>query len=1248
MKIELIRGRNICSLEEDFTIDLMAEPLVSAGLFAISGPTGSGKSSILDTICLALYNKTPRSVVGDDNKVNNDQITSKDPRNLLRRGAVEGFAEVQFIGVNGLRYRSRWSVRRARNKIQRDLQAVMLKLWLINEHDIEEELSGTSTETLSKIVSLTGLSFDQFTRAVMLAQNEFATFLKANENDKAALLEKLTGAEQFATISKTIFDRHSEAKNRLADVNNSVIGFPILTHEEVEETTHHITHETEQLKEATLHQATFQKEFDWLKRKEQFEIEEKSALFKQNSALAAYESAAPRREKATIIEESATGRGILKNLKVTEKEIAEHRDQLQIISKKIQQLGINKIALDEVYKLKNAGMVAAQVALTHAEPQLKKATELDVEIRTKTKADTQLTARVNLLKQEIARGQNEQTELQSQLNKQELNLTELKEWFVKHSTHETLIPDSALIAAELERWNQHRQEVIDVKAELDATQLMLVKINEADTQYEKEVRDLTEATNKIEQELTQVKTALSEFKKEATHQKLNLQRLQSTAITEASGVVRMLDSKSSEWRNKNQEKSDKEKELTQIEQEKPIVAEQLIVATSKLEAINEAYERAFLATSATVEELRESLQVGEACPVCGSKEHPRAHTGSNSHLHHVLQELKLTRNQHEAEVNELRAKENSLKQASLVLNQDIGIVTSSMDQLQNDIILNRNLLQEKIAPAKELLSETQELTLYSLQQLSDILVAQMRESEAIVKRIEVLENKERNYHTDLQRSNTQLSSLTNSRNENKQRLMIGEANRNTHKKKEIELDQLLGNLKEEITGRIGRFFTPEQWESDPKQFANSLRTLATNWRSKNATMNELEIAIQNLKQPLSLINQELAQSLATHEQQLQLLSDANGELNQLRKERIGYFNGEAPDKVRDMFNVTITLHNQQVEQSQRDVATCQQEISSLQGAITQLHETLQKQTDRVVADKDSFDTWLAAFNQDRSQPITATDLSTLYEVEESWLKGEKEQLKQLDTACIDLNATLAAAKGQLTTHLELPEAILDLGITVESISEKQKHANEQLEKLRDQLAHQRAKLTLHEENLKKRAGLQQDIEKLEVVVSNWAKLNEDFGSATGDKFRKLAMGFTLDNLLMHTNHHLEQIWNRYAISRKSDSLLLHVIDRNMCDELRPITTLSGGETFIVSLALALGLSSLASDRMHIETLFIDEGFGSLDSETLQMAMDALQQLHVQGRKVGVISHVQEMIEQIGVGIEVEKLGNGGSRIKIKG
>ena len=180
------------------------------------------------------------------------------------------------------------------------------------------------------------------------------------------------------------------------------------------------------------------------------------------------------------------------------------------------------------------------------------------------------------------------------------------------------------------------------------------------------------------------------------------------------------------------------------------------------------------------------------------------------------------------------------------------------------------------------------------------------------------------------------------------------------------------------------------------------------------------------------------------------------------------------------------------------------------------------------------------------------------------------------------------------------------------------------------------------------ASFEKELTEKGALSENWKKLNEMFGSADGTKFKVLAQGYTLDALLAYANKHLQELSKRYEIQRIPDTLALQVVDLDMLEEIRTVHSLSGGESFLVSLALALSLSSLSSNRMKVESLFIDEGFGSLDIDTLRIAMDALERLQTQGRKIGVISHVAEMAERIATQIQVIKTVNGKSRIEIIG
>ena len=163
------------------------------------------------------------------------------------------------------------------------------------------------------------------------------------------------------------------------------------------------------------------------------------------------------------------------------------------------------------------------------------------------------------------------------------------------------------------------------------------------------------------------------------------------------------------------------------------------------------------------------------------------------------------------------------------------------------------------------------------------------------------------------------------------------------------------------------------------------------------------------------------------------------------------------------------------------------------------------------------------------------------------------------------------------------------------------------------------------------------------------KLNEMVGSASGDKFAKFAQGITLDQLIYLANKHLQILSPRYELQRSSDSsklLEIEIIDSFQGDVVRPVSTLSGGESFIVSLSLALGLSALASQKISIDSLFLDEGFGTLDSDSLELALNALNQLQSSGKMVGVISHVEVLKERIPLQIRVMPKGDGTSGLDL--
>jgi exonuclease SbcC len=261
----------------------------------------------------------------------------------------------------------------------------------------------------------------------------------------------------------------------------------------------------------------------------------------------------------------------------------------------------------------------------------------------------------------------------------------------------------------------------------------------------------------------------------------------------------------------------------------------------------------------------------------------------------------------------------------------------------------------------------------------------------------------------------------------------------------------------------------------------------------------------------------------------------------------------------------------------------------------------------------------------------------------AWAEAEARALAAIDDDVARATGAREASRAALDAHGLPPEvdatnaqeALAEASATVQALDTERGALDQQL---RDDDA-LRAAAT----------GIEADLHRAMEHEDRAARLNVLIGSADGKRFRTFAQSLTLEALLLAANEHLSTLAPRYRLRRAEvarEPLELLVVDRDLADELRPVASLSGGETFLVSLALALGLSSLASDRLRIDSLFIDEGFGTLDPETLEIALSTLDALQSEGRQVGIISHVQGIGERIGARVLVERVGGGASRVRV--
>ena len=955
MKILAIRLKNLTSIEGTVEVDFTAEPLCSAGIFAISGPTGAGKSTLLDALCLALYDKAPRFAASVESvnlaDVGDNRINQSDVRNLLRRGTSDGYAEVDFLGVDGHRYRSCWSVRRTRNKVSGSLQPQMME---VKELDTGKEFQGTKKELLAQLVELIGLTYEQFTRTVLLAQNDFATFLKSKGAAKAELLEKLTGTGVYSFISQEVFARNKAAQEEVALIHNKMSVIELIPEEE---------------------QLALQKEKELLAEKRSEGIK---LLAEQNAQLNVVRSLKTQEELRT------------------KKQKEEQGEQARL-----------KTALD-ILASQEEGLVRFKAQWEAIQPDLKRARQLDVQIQSQQEGYIQSQQLLQAARKQVQeqdkrkRMVEEQLHLSYQTLRRLLNVAGTEDSLRLEQVEETLRQEEGNLSAGIET-NEKRLERLNAFGypSLAEEQVKLQK----ELARQQNIRQLTEA----------LKKAMSEIE------------------------------------HLEKEAADCSKELSERE-----------VA---LKTVQRLYENARMAVGKDVKALRRQLEEGEACPVCGSTSHP----------YHREQEVvdTLFRN----------------------MEQEYNAATAVYQQVNNrSIALQRDLAHQKM------------------------IAGQVRE---------------------------QLSAFQKE---------------STDTGNEEQIQQRLGELAKLILEYRNLY---AEWQRGDEE----IKKLRSHYEALRENVSRCRLAMQKV----SAANEQsvLLQNAAIAEQKrFEVIEKA---LDTLRRERSGLLKGKSADEAEAAVARREGELNLALEKARKEVETAQNGLSGLQGELKQIASSI-----------------------------------------------EELQVRQK----------------QIEFPEQLPEAI-----------KKQQEENLNTER---SLSIIEARLLQQAKNKAAVEQIAKELSEKQSVADRWAKLNKLIGSADGAKFKVIAQSYTLNLLLLHANKHLSYLSKRYKLQQVPDTLALQVIDCDMCDEIRTVYSLSGGESFLISLALALGLSSLSSNNLKVESLFIDEGFGSLDADSLRTAMEALEQLQMQGRKIGVISHVQEMSERISVQVQVHKKINGKSVLTVVG
>ncbi|OPZ15484.1 MAG: Nuclease SbcCD subunit C [Bacteroidetes bacterium ADurb.BinA261] len=1091
MKILKLKFKNINSLSGEHEIDFTQSVFTNEGLFAITGKTGAGKSSILDAISLALYGKTPRvEISGNENAV-------------MTRGEKDCYSEITFE-VNGKVWKSSWKQERTRTG---NLKPVVRQISDSNNKIIADQLRACDT----RIVEILGLTFDQFTKVILLAQGSFAAFLEANKNDKGELLEQITGTEIYGEISKKVFERSKAEKEKLDRVLLELEAIKILSDDEIKNL---------------------------------------------NDEIAALEN-----EKTQLDEELQK----IEHAKKWLSDLDSLQKQIDETKRKLPELEVKTITTKEAFDASENALKALKEEQKELEPLFKKVRELDTKISEKEKLLHPILTAISDLDKNLHELLQTLETQHSNLGKAEKLLEAKRKWASEHQKYEELVSTYAAIENEYRQLISSFKEIENLNAEITNLQKDL-QSNEAALQQAAKV--FTEKEKDLAAKTQELETGKTEYAAILDGKELSLLQSEKENISGLYNQIKNLiqvEQAIAANRKEIEDFAGKIRQLDSFIQELSKKIETDKITIDHLDRqINLLDENIKLTkTIQSLDELRQTLKDGEECPLCGALEHPFAR-GNVPQM-----------GEKEIELETLKRQWQEISKAVQQNEKNLATYNSDRDNALKNRVKEEKYLSDNLEKQKEILAE--------------------------IKSIQ--------------------ADFTIPDGENK-----------IEKLKEI-LSQKQAELKQ-ITATIERAINCE------KQLIRLRdREIPVLQREKEAALkskNESETAQKLAKQQLNDKQELAATAKDKYEKEraslLVKLQDYGVENMEGLKRCLDAWN-ENKKQTEELTNLIITLKS--------SIALNRKELENLEKSLTE------KQNDKL-----SIETEKQLLSAQRKEIFGEKSV----EEEENLLK---RRIEAAETARVKTEKE----KNEANTELEKNRAIVSekeneraekqaLRITVKSFEELQAEGEtgkRKADELSQKIGANRQTLLSNAENRKASLDKLKEKERQQAIFNQWAKLNELIGSSDGKKYRNFAQALTFEHLISLSNRQLQKMSERYLLKRSGDStnpFELSVIDKFQNSEERTAQNLSGGEKFIVSLSLALGLANMAGRNMRIDTMFIDEGFGTLDSDYLDVALNALSNLQSEGKIIGIISHLTELKERISTHIEVVPLGNGHSRIQI--
>ena len=1127
MKFKQLEIRNINSIAEA-VIDFEQLMPPDQHIFMIWGPSGAGKSTILDAICIALFCKTPRlqSIAEKkDNQYTDPElrfsdkskgIAINDLRQYLKRGEKEGYCLLQFVGNDSITYTAKtvFSINRNGNLNNTEWS-------LTSENGVWTKVK----EIEQQIVTVTGLTYEQFCRTTLLAQGEFTKFMKSDQNAKAEILEKLTDTSVFSELGRKIYEKYNLKKKDCENLNRDNENIVRLNDEQIAEYQAQID--------------TFQNE------NKQLEEEFNSLTQKANwiTQLAVFQEDVTRTEKlwkeANIVLNSEDNQQMRQLILQWEQTETERNTLLEL--QKLRQTVIETAQLEKDYQLQyqelTSGYLFLKEAITQTETSKKQLQEsLDTQAYKKeTFANAQSLS--EKLKQYAQFGQN----ISQNKEKFQQNLSILSTNELSLAQKQTEISQKQ---TEIYKLGTSLNELKEKAKAFDLTQLTLLQSQQKDR-----LRDLKEANQSV-QTLKSQQNEIKELKKK---------------IAEKQQLAETL--------------------TAQMQREQENYAK----TQSELETAQTVYDSAAKSVHDFAKQVRATLQIGDICPVCGQK---------------VAQLL--TNEAAEESILKLKNALESAKKAVISARNQLDVTITNVKTEEGNLNSLKNDLQNKSLKQKNDLAALEEickrLQIIVNETIQDQINQQLVDNEKVLKEIEEKINVSRSLNQEIEKANAEIDNL-------KKQL---EDLRKCHHEIELQAAKLQQDNK---TLQARREEDEKQQSELHTEMSGFLSATYPNW-TENPTL-----TAQNLTNEANVYTKS-QEKLTKLQESAEKLQNGHQQIERYQQQIRSLFDWPTAEKSREV--------NHLLEKWSDFVSKCTVLSQNKTNSLTE------------IAKKESILQSYYSEHPDIQEAVLTQLANTTIEV----ITQLREQQTLAQNQVQNTHGQFLKAQESLQKHQEskpIFEEGENLALIDTRIEENKRQKTEksqkiwQIQHILEEDAHNKQ---LYAKTLRQLDLLQQE-------MRQWERLNNVFGDSTGNKFRKIAQSFILQKLLDNTNYFLNMLSDRYELTGADKELMILVKDKYLGDAPRPVEMVSGGESFLISIALALGLSNLALQGISSDFIFIDEGISQLDGSLCDSVINTLQQLHhIVHCNIGIISHLDVLAEKIPTKILVQPVSHGTSEVTI--